>query len=192
MDWLTFITEIAKAIIWPTTVILAVALLRKPLTTLIPGLTHLKWKDFELEFGRKIEELEQRSERLLPETEAPKQVRILQVEGATRQPEIDRFTLLAELSPPAAVLESWLEVEIALKNASARHGVSEMDASQSTSAIRALTKLGTLDSEAKAIINGLRALRNSAAHAPATAITVSQAKDYRSLALRVADRLKAL
>ncbi len=55
MDWLTFLATIIQAVAWPVTIVAIAYLLRKELRALIPLLTKLKYKDIELEFGRRVE-----------------------------------------------------------------------------------------------------------------------------------------
>jgi len=57
MDWLTFFSKIIDSIIWPLVIIVAGIILRKPLSSLIPLLRKLKYKDFEAEFSKEVSEL---------------------------------------------------------------------------------------------------------------------------------------
>ena len=70
MDWLTFTTEITKALAWPIAVVFLIFLVRKPLASLLPDLRHFKWKDFEIDFEKKIAKIEEQADLVLlpPET----------------------------------------------------------------------------------------------------------------------------
>jgi len=57
LDSLTFVAEIVKALAWPTSILLLVLTLRKPIGELIPFLRKLKYKEIEMEFSCELAEL---------------------------------------------------------------------------------------------------------------------------------------
>jgi hypothetical protein len=102
MDWLQFIAAIVGSLAWPITLIIGFFLLKSYLPALFPFIERLKYKDFEVEFRKSVEELTERSRTALPppaeeEPAAPK----------------NRLYALAEISPRSAILEAWLAVETA-------------------------------------------------------------------------------
>ena len=66
MDTLSFTAEMTKALAWPLTIILALLLLRRPLADLIPLLQRLRYKDLELDFGKRVQELASEIKKELP------------------------------------------------------------------------------------------------------------------------------
>src|SRR5271157_6230693 len=112
MDWLNFLTNIVASLAWPCTIIIIIFLMRKPIRDLLPLLQRLKYKEFELEFGKRVEEVKEEIETALP-GEAQ---RILPSQ------EVEPLVKLAEISPSAAVLESWRSVEHAAIEAAQRLG----------------------------------------------------------------------
>src|SRR3970040_2344480 len=102
MDTLSFPAEMTKALAWPRTIILALLLLRRPLADLIPLLQRLRYKDLELDFGKRVQELASEIKKQLPGGRQP---------GGAQQRGRNRLADLAHASPRAAVLEAWLEVE---------------------------------------------------------------------------------
>jgi hypothetical protein len=54
MDALTFISEIVKALAWPTAIVVLVSLLKKPIVELVPLMKKLKYKELELEFSQEV------------------------------------------------------------------------------------------------------------------------------------------
>ena len=62
------LVEIIKIIIWPTTIILSVIILRNGLNGLIPKLIKLKYKDLELEFQKEALDIQAIAERDIPKT----------------------------------------------------------------------------------------------------------------------------
>lgn len=112
MDIYTFISSIVTAIAWPLSVVLIVWILRAPLYKLVPLLKKLKYKEFELEFNEILKEIDPSSSRS-PSSEPEE----------TKDPKIQRFLLLTEISPRAAIVEAWLTVEAALIECGIRNGV---------------------------------------------------------------------
>ena len=182
MDWLTFIADMTKAIVWPLAISCIIFVMRRPLANLLPQLQSLRWKDFQIDFGRRIESIEREAQTALPEVHLGEPQ-----EGPGRE---DRFAALAEVSPSAAVLDAWLDVERALRAAASRHGIPLSPATLSSLA-RALAERGVLDPATMSIFDSLRKLRNNVAHAPEMAITLIQAKEFRDLALRLATKLES-
>ena len=99
MDWLSFIAAIVKALAWPLTALGIFLVLRRPLLALVPLLARLKFKDFELDFGRRLAEVSAEAARL-PSVRA----------GNAADEALLR---LAPVAPRAAILEAWLRLEAA-------------------------------------------------------------------------------
>src|ERR1051325_1135276 len=108
MDWLAFFASIIASLAWPLTVIILVILLRDPLTRVLLTLTHLKYKDLEIDFKRELEELEEKAKAIdvkpqLPEIRASEKKDTLQFLAEARQ--------LAAQWPEGAVTLAWQAVE---------------------------------------------------------------------------------
>jgi hypothetical protein len=186
LDWLTFIAQIVQSLAWPTGLVILILLIRRPLLALLPELDTLKLKGFELTFRKKIEEVDKKADLVLPLPEEGRIDKIPQKGGEIEERELD----LTDFSPRAAVLESWLKVEEALRNAASRHSITT-----SSPPGRILIKLAQqhkLDHETTTIYEDLRALRNNAVHVPDAVITPSQAKEFERLANRLARKLREL
>jgi len=186
---LQFLVQLAQVLAWPAVALVVVVLLRKPLSSLLPELSSFRWKDLEIEFERKIGKIVEQADGVLPPPERAEATRAA-IKGPGAQ--TDRFTALAELSPSAAILDTWLDVEAAVRQAASRHAMTQDQEVPPLQAIQALAKEGVLDPQTLAILDGLRHLKNIAAHAPANAITVSQARELREIALRLAAKIKSL
>ena len=180
MDSLTFMVEMVKALAWPLTVIGSVLLLRTALLELIPTLRKLKYKDLELEFGRKLEQLVAKAEQAqLPASPPPRALPAPEVKAAP-----DDLRVVATVAPRAAVLEAFRRVEQAAHQALRRAGV---DPPRSPRAQReALESRGVVSSSTGALLDDLRSLRNLAAHAEDFSLTAAEALDYTDLSQRVA------
>lgn len=184
MNTLSFIAEIVKALAWPVTTLAIVAILRRPLGQLIPLLQRFKYKDFEFEFGRKIEEAKQGALSLLPEPSAL---------PTLPSPEESRLLQLAEISPRAAVLEAFAAVEIEAVYTANRLGVVKgMPQNLTSRTVRFLEESGRLDPGLVGLLGDLRSLRNQAAHAPEFALTPTAAIQYVHLSQAAVEKLRAI
>lgn len=180
MDWLTFIADLVKSLAWPASLVLAVLVFRKPLLELIPALRRLRFKEFEIEFGRELLEAERRATTLRP---SPVQ-RPLEAEAVPQ-----RLRQIASVSPSAAILEAWRDVEAAAAEAGSRRGISVTGGTWEL--FLALEKEGVLNSTEAAILNSLRQLRNKVAHTPeGELINEEQALRYAAIAARLAEALR--
>jgi len=101
---------------------------------------------------------------------------------------------LASVSPRAAVLEAWRQVEDVLIRVAQRCKVQLLDrqSQSATLVLRALQKEGIVDPGKVGIFQDLRVLRNSAAHAPDFALTAESAIQYAEMASRLVEYLESL
>ena len=184
MDVLTFTTELIKALAWPVTTLVIVVILRRPLAQLIPLLHRFKYKDFEFEFGKKIEEAKADAAIVLGDAVTPK---------ALPSPQESRLVQLAEISPRAAVLEAFTSVEIEAISAAHRLGMAKAFPQTLTfRAMKFLEESGRMDPALVELLRHLRTLRNQAAHAPEFALTTDAAIQYIQLAHAAIEKLRAI
>lgn len=57
MDWLEFVSATVQSLAWPATLMMCVLLLKEPLSERMKELIKLKYKDFELEFDKRLQKL---------------------------------------------------------------------------------------------------------------------------------------
>ncbi|WP_018863989.1 hypothetical protein [Thioalkalivibrio sp. ARh3] len=179
MDVLTFIAEFIKAIAWPLAFVFAVYLLKAPLTSLIPLMQRVKFKDLEVSFGQEVAALKEEAEESLGPAHAPLKV----------SPKVVK---LAEVSPRAAVLEAWLDVEFTALEAAERRGV-ELEARQKSSpmaVIGALYRAGLVDDGTQNMFRNLFALRSHAIHDYDHGdLNAEGAVNYADMCARLVERL---
>lgn len=184
MDWLTFTAEVIKALAWPVTVALILYFLRRPLFRLVPLLTRFRFMDFELDFGRQVQELADDLQKEIPV--AP--------EAMPSQEQLkEHFARLAPLSPRAVVLEAWLELEEAAIQAGKRHDL-KLTSRELHSPILlgyTLAQAGILDDAKQEIYHRLRNLRNAAAHASDFSFDPTSAIEYADAAIRLAEYIRS-
>lgn len=179
MDILAFIASIINSLAWPVTALIALFLLRKQLMELIPGVRRLKWKDFEIDFGKELQKVEEtvRTVKVPPPTKMQLPADIQPAPLPKTQDEL--LERLAALSPNAAILESWRNVERTLDFYFKSRGIERPQSAQ--------TIAGHLDYDSNfppqlvAAYQELRFLRNRAAHSRED-LTAEHAKKFSAIA----------
>ncbi len=182
MDAATFIIELIQALAWPITVLVIFLLLRRRIEELFPSLQRFSFGELELDFSRQVQELSQQARHSLP-APAP---------NSTLETIRRRLIDLAPLSPRAAVLEGWLQVERAAINSAKRHNLNltSRDAHSPLLLGQALEDANIISNNTTAIYHRLRNLRNIAAHATDFSIDPDLAIEYIDLAVRLTEYLQ--
>ena len=175
MDGFEFVAAMTAALAWPIALIVVFLVLRRHLLARMPDLESLEWKDFRFRFGRRVHEVaaEARESRVQAEAEGTPP---LDGEGHRLQ--------LAEISPRAAILEAWIELEGAAAIALRRKGTSmpRQELQQPSRLADALITTGLLAPTQAGVLSDLRRLRNAAAHASDPKITVETAREFVGIA----------
>jgi hypothetical protein len=102
------------------------------------------------------------------------------------------LTEVAYISPRAAVVEAWLDLEAAAMEASKRHNLN-LTSKEIRSPLtlgKALEEAGILDDKKLEIYHRLRNLRNAAAHATNFAFDPELAIEYANLADRLVKHIQ--
>lgn len=184
MDTLTFVAELSKSFAWPVLILLLFLLLKKPIRDLVPLITKLKYKDFELEFRRKVENVEAELDIDLPSKEL-KEVFL---------EDTDKIMKLAEVSPRSAVIEAWRTLESELftiaREEYRKYEGHEIALMTQRLAMNTITKSERFNKEFIEMLNELRTMRNQAAHAPEFALDSKLALGYASIAYRMAQKTR--
>ncbi len=186
MDWLTFISKVIGSIAWPAVLVGVLVWLRKPLTRLAAGLRSAKYKDVQLEWGEKLEQLEGKADQArLPE---PSDRPAWLYESPDDWTFGDYIERLAPISPRAAISEAWRHVEIALKEAARRVG--SPSSRHPAQMARLLQEQNRLPRDAAVLVEDLRGLRNKAVHSEDADIPPERAVEFGRLAERVIASLR--
>lgn len=202
LDWLTFISTLIQALVWPVIVLVLVLLLRQPLRDLIPLLRKLKYKDVEMEFAREIAELKLESldEALRFSVPAPAAESPSVTPGADdaglavgmRGSRRDELLRMVSFSKRVAIMEAWLELEAAaVELASSFWLQSPGDAFRNDPKLAEyLLKCKVIDEKQYDTFKKLRDLRNMAAHATELNLSENDAASYVELAFDLATHLR--
>ena len=150
-----------------------------PIRAVIAQLQYFRYKGFELEFGKSVDEVREQIVSELPKNSAP-----------LIEPSMIR---LAEISPRLAVLEAWRTLELAAQEA-ARHIGDEplRDGRVRFDALHYLHQKKVINPQIINLLYKLRGLRNRAAHAPDFALTTESAIGYGVSAAVLAEYLRQI
>jgi len=174
------LASLIDSLAWPVTVLAIFFVLRKPIAERVLFAKSIKYKDFEVTFENEINAIVLEAEvsgiDILPPSEL-----------------IDDTQNLIDISPSAAVLQSWKEIEIA-----ARKKVGELliEGQERSKAIKRpiehLSYLGTFIPSTEHTIRELRQLRNQVAHNDDVPLSKEAATKYVALAKTMAQQITAI
>jgi hypothetical protein len=164
------------------TVLVLGLLFRSELRGVVSRLTRVKYKDLEAQFDRELREAEKRAKEI-PEVRGDSR---LHLQGSAEHPRLFR---LAQISPRAAVVEAWREVELATSRAARAAGLPVEGRIAGTRHLQKLVQQGVVGGSFVPLYEQLRRLRNEAAHAAEFDIDQTEAERYLDVALTIVDGL---
>ncbi len=176
-----YILKFLELTIWPIVTLVVFFVLKKPLKALLPFVNKFKYKDIEVSFSESLKEVRKEAEESGLDVEAK----------STPEEKIDLYKLI-EISPSAAILESWKEIETAAKD---KIKLLVVGNSQQKALQRPITHLeltGALIPTTARAIRDLRALRNQAAHTQHFQIPKDDVLEYVHLANAIANQINAI
>jgi len=176
MDWITFFSKLIDSLVWPISIIILAFIFRFPLSKLIQVLKRLKYKDFELEFDLEVNKLHSDIAKTLPDKEG--------IDEEIKD-EKSKLLQLSNISPQAAILDSWSQVEketfLAVQRLKPELAGKEIN--NWLLVIHTLLGAGRLDGDKFRQLNKLGSLRNQIAHNIDLPISHEGAKEYIESAL---------
>lgn len=171
---MSYLVQIIDALVWPAVVLISVFLLRKPLIELIPQLRKLKYRELELEFENDLEVLSQKSQRSRKNRT---------IEPPPIADEDYYLEQVKELSPRAAIMESWLGLETSAISTAQQFIPSLKNKRVNFHAVlHELRKNEILEEQDIKNIDELRKLRNRSAHELDFSITEEEAAKFMEIA----------
>ncbi|MGB9152010.1 MAG: hypothetical protein WCD70_02870 [Alphaproteobacteria bacterium] len=192
MDWLSFISSLISSLAWPAVAAIFLFMMRGRIGILINALASRITKaklpgGIELEFSEKIEEAREESEVLAMEGKLVAAFKQNQPESLAKVE--DKYLTLAQVSPEAAVLEAFKEVEMAIMDNKAE--LPEIKGGNLFAFVRQLHLAEFIDQKVVDQFQRVRELRNLAVHSKEPlAISIGEAMEYRSLCLSLASTLR--
>lgn len=179
MDWLQFISGFVSSIAWPTVVMVSLFMFRAELRRIVQRLTHLKYKDFEVDFDKVRQQAEDLHLEVGQEPPA--------IESPVFTSLEDQIMDAVERWPSAAILLAWSGLETAIAAAVARLAISSESSSYRSPMhnIEMLSRSGQLSGKHIKLLHEMRMLRNNIAHERDSMLSISrdQALNYASTAI---------
>jgi hypothetical protein len=180
MDGYQFAAAMTGSLAWPVAAVLIAAIFHTQISGLLKRIKELAWGDKKVSFADSLDKIE---------AKAPDIIRLPHHGGVALidadEPIADvRFRSLLEISPNAAILDSWSGIERSIRKLAMESGISadltKMTAEQMAIGLRSK---GHLTIEAMKMIAEMRKLRNRAAHEEQ--ITITDALRFAELASKV-------
>lgn len=180
MEYLKILEGIIGATAWPIAAVVIVVLLKKEVGLLLSKIKKIKHKDYEIEIQQELESVsKQADENNLPKLKS----------GADQE----RIYRLAADSPRGAILDSWLNVEDAIKKYCERVDINDNVRSPLQliqSMYRHNMDYNTIGQGIFDMLEKLRNLRNEAVHVSDSEISTETAIEYSQIAKRVITRIE--
>lgn len=185
MDTLEFISTLVGDLAWPLVILILILTLKKPISQILLGITKFKYNNLEMDFGKKLTEIEKTLEEKKTITDITE-----------NRDEWHAIREVAEISPNAAITMAWNMVEKEIKSTIMRLAISP-DYPPYNSTLKNIIKLkenGLIDQETENSLNEMRILRNRSVHSNETHIklTYSEAIRYFEIAKKVISVLKSI
>jgi hypothetical protein len=188
MDALTFFSKLIDAVAWPAVVLIVLFVVRKELPEIIRTLRKFKFKDFEIEFGEAAKAVASEARDFVSSN--PQNI---QIGGEATEDSLMRLRSIADLAPRAAILESWLKVEVAAVDVIRRHTNTSLTSMPGPMRLRDhLIRAEVLNKKQIEIFENLRELRNQAVHFADAQFTREAVESYIDAALMLATYLEGL
>ena len=176
------IVQLISAVAWPITAIILSLLFRGELRQIMRRLSAVSYKDAKAEFKHALSEIEGDIRSLPQSLSAPiadvKKLIEEAIESPGKLSDYERLLRIADISPRAAVMEAWREVEIGTKKVTDAYGIPTTGQIAGVKAIQELVSRGFLPSMLLSIYERLRRLRSRAAHAPDFVVDAEQAERF--------------
>jgi hypothetical protein len=173
--------DILRTIIWPLAIVWVSYIFRNELRGLLNRLSLFKYKDLEAKFEKELLEVEKEAK------EAEKLLdRSLPHIADNEQEKIEQLLRIAGISPRAAIMEAWREVECALNDVAKQEGIRVKGLVGNSLSADKLAQIRGIPRENTDIYTRLKYLRNQAAHVPDYVIEEREARRYVQLAIHLA------
>lgn len=171
------VTSLISAVSWPITTVWCAYIFRSEIRSLATRVSHLKYKDVEATFEKELSKTEAKVNAITINKNviAP---------SSELQDKIDQLQRIANLSPRAAILESWILIEHAAGKSGFIQGA-KIPRINSLLFVDWLIREGKLPHDSIDAVSALRELRNQAAHLPDFSIAQEDAERYISLAAKI-------
>lgn len=178
-----YLVRIIDSTAWPLVFLVICYMLKEQLGLLVGRMSTFKYKDIEAKFEKDLAKAEAASKNISKEPLPSQDQEFwkgMTLRGVMTQWE--QTKRLAQISPRAAILEAWLDVEVAIFSAARAAGI-KADLFHSMKFVQKLVEIGAISHEVGESIKYLNQLRNSATHTTDFTLASSEAERYIDIAL---------
>ena len=166
-------------IAWPVALVWVAYLFKGELRSLMHRMSQLKYKDVEAKFEIGLAEAEAKISSIgISAVASPPRSEITS--------KLESLRRIADVSPRAAIMESWVLVEDAAGRSGFVQGASIPKVNPHLF-VEELVRLGKLPKESEVFLDQMRKLRNQAANLPDFSINQDEADRYLQLAARMSE-----
>ncbi len=179
MDCLQFVASIVNSLVWPVATVTMLLIFREPVGQLLGRIKSMSFGKAKAEFIDELEKAESAADVVLEQN-------TIKTEEITGE---DRILNLAMISPEAAILESYKELEAVL--------IALRDELQLTrhvgrrENVKQMHSMGLVDSNTVELFIALRKAQKAAAHA-GSSITIGEALQFRNQAKLLTKQFKQI
>ncbi len=181
-----YFVKLIDAIAWPAAIVWLGFLFRREVRKLLGRMSTFKYKEMEAKFEKELLKAETEAKKII--TSEGKTWEEASARGVTTQHE--QFQRIANISPRAAIIESWLDVEVAIIAAAEKAGLEVKPPINIHQLAMHLFSMKVLNNEVISVYQSLRKLRNQAAHMADFTLSYEEAIKYLDLALGVANTFR--
>lgn len=189
MTLLEFVASVISSLAWPTAVLVGILTFRRNIGRRIEEIRRLTWGDKSVDFGEKLEKIENQAATLIPSQDHKKLPAPREEPSTVDKQDVARFESVLEVEPRLAIIDAWASVEREMQRVALERGYGPQ-AKSGTFLVRRLSADGVLGRETVKIVDGLRMLRNAVAHGEDRQITIEEARRYHELAGLIIEKLR--
>jgi hypothetical protein len=178
-----YLVKIIDSTAWPLAFLVICYMLKGQLGLLAGRMSTFKYKDIEAKFEKDLAKAEAASKNIGKEP-LPSQDQELWTGMTLRgvMTQWEQTKRLAQISPRAAILEAWLDVEVAISSAAKAAGINT-GLSSSMKSVQQLIEIGAINNDIGESIKYLKQLRNAATHTADFTLEPTEAERYIDIAL---------
>lgn len=179
MGVLEFIASIIGSVAWPIAAVIIALAFRKQIAGLLNKIRRFSWGDTSVELAEQLDKVETASQ----------SIPVSDYNPGPPDP-TDRFQSLLDISPSAAILDSWTAVERLLRDIGKQHNYDPGIATIPIQIARQLHRDKLISDSIFEMVRDLRGIRNAAAHE--RDVNPSDAYRFKELADKVTHALARL
>ena len=181
------VAQIIAAIAWPAAIIWVAYLFRREVRSLFGRVSSLKYNELEAKFERNLEEAKEKVKLLKADQRAEWDKGTLQAVSTT----YELFQRIAEISPRAAIVEYWMDLEAAVAAAARTAGIESKSPFNSRELVKQFIALKKMTDDVLPAYDQLRELRNQAVHLQDFSLSLKDAHSYLQSVLGLGNEFRS-